>query len=336
MPVWELVFGIVCGMVFGPVFGLGCDSDADRASRPPATGSVADARAVTLTSSRTAVRGAASSEPDPTPAPTDSHDSNPSGGSSADNTPSGRTPKNGDHTEVNDPRSEGEVTSSLTQARDEEGADDMTNDDTDECDRQCVGGDLDGDDLLTPVDRRHGLRPRWSPDDLIALRLPYVIESGSPPNLLRKAASEAFVELSDAAFAETRVRINIRSGYRPFALQCSIFRSEARNLGCAEATRSSARAGFSEHQLGTTADLAIGWQRLTGDRPIDEFLDAHAHEYGWILSYPEGAEESTGYKYEPWHYRYIGREAAQELVRRSADGRRLSTQEYLAKRPGAL
>jgi len=157
-----------------------------------------------------------------------------------------------------------------------------------------------------------------------------VIESGSPPNLLRKAAAEAFVELSDAAYAETGVRINIRSGYRSFALQCSIFRSEVRNLGCEEATRASARAGFSEHQLGTTADLAIGWRRLRGDRPIDAFLDAHAHKYGWILSYPDGAEESTGYKYEPWHYRYIGREAAEELVRRSTDARRLSTQEYLA------
>ena len=248
---------------------------------------------------------------------------------------------NGAHKELNDPSRGGEATSPLAGANDDERIDgkasDNTNDtqDTDECDRKCVGGDLDGDDLLTPVDRLHGLRPGWSPEDLIALELPYVIESGSPPNLLRKAAAEAFVELSDAAYAATKVRINIRSGYRPFALQCSIFRSEAQNLGCAEATRSSARAGFSEHQLGTTADLAIGWQRLRGDRPIDAFLDAHAHEYGWILSYPEGAEESTGYKYEPWHYRYIGREAAQELVRRSTDARRLSTQEYLSRGSGA-
>ena len=248
---------------------------------------------------------------------------------------------------VNAPPSEGEPPTPATTARAEasspartesssDDTSDDTRDDTRECDRECVGGDLDGDDLRAPVDRHHGLRPSWSPDDLVALEGPYVIESGSPPNLLRKAAAEAFVELSDAAYAETGVRINIRSGYRTFALQCSIFRSEARNLGCAEATRASARAGFSEHQLGTTADLAIGWRRLSGDRAIDAFLDAHAHEYGWILSYPDGAEETTGYKYEPWHYRYIGREAAEELVRRSTGDRRLSTQEYLASEPGAL
>ncbi len=198
------------------------------------------------------------------------------------------------------------------------------------CDRDCVGGVLDGDDLRTPVDREHGLLPEWAPEDLVALNIPYVIPEGSPPNLLRSAAAEAFARLSDAAFAETQVRINIRSGYRTFALQCSIFRAEIRNLGCIEATRASARAGFSEHQLGTTADLAIGWRRLSGDASIDAFLNAHAHDYGWVLSYPDGAEQLTGYKHEPWHYRYLGPKAARDLVQSSGPIRRLSTQEYLA------
>ncbi|HGG58008.1 MAG TPA: D-alanyl-D-alanine carboxypeptidase family protein, partial [Nannocystis exedens] len=186
-------------------------------------------------------------------------------------------------------------------------------------------------DLRTPIDREHGLHPEWAPDDLVALDVPYVIAEGSPPNLLRASAAEAFTRLSDAAFEATGVRINIRSGYRTFALQCSIFRAEIRNLGCVEATRASARAGFSEHQLGTTADLAIGWRRLSGDAPIDAFLDMHAHEYGWVLSYPQGAEQLTGYKYEPWHYRYLGTDPARDLVRSSGPVRRLSTQEYLMR-----
>lgn len=198
------------------------------------------------------------------------------------------------------------------------------------CARDCVGGVLDGDDLRTPVDREHGLLAKWAPEDLVSLKMPYVIPEGSPPNLLRSAAAEAFTHLSDAAFEATQVRINIRSGYRTFALQCSIFRAEIRTLGCVEATRASARAGFSEHQLGTTADLAIGWRRLGGDASIDAFLDAHAHDYGWVLSYPDGAEQLTGYKHEPWHYRYIGPDAARDLVQSSSSIRRLSTQEYLA------
>ncbi|MEZ4380939.1 MAG: M15 family metallopeptidase [Nannocystaceae bacterium] len=202
-------------------------------------------------------------------------------------------------------------------------------DDEATCERRCVGGDQDGDDLRTPVDRDHGLLPSWAPADLVALDPPYVIPEGSPPNLLRAPAAAAFVRLSDAAFAATGVRVNIRSGYRPFDLQCAIFRGELRRLGCVEATRSSARAGFSEHQLGTTADLAIGWRRLDGEAAIDDYLRAHAHEHGWVLSYPDGAEATTGYKHEPWHYRYVGVDAAADLVARSGPARRLSTQEYL-------
>ena len=200
------------------------------------------------------------------------------------------------------------------------------------CDLRCRGGAQRGDHLLTLVDRDHGLRDTWEPPDLIALDPPYVIPEGSPPNLLRAEAARAFVALSDAAFAATGVRVNIRSGYRPFALQCGIFKLEVARAGCAEAARASAPAGHSEHQLGTTADLAVGWRRLTGDAPIDAYLAAHAHEHGWVLSFPDGSEPATGIKHEPWHYRYLGPAAAADLVARSR-GRRLSTVEYLAPPP---
>lgn len=201
------------------------------------------------------------------------------------------------------------------------------------CDRRCRGGDLDGDDLLAPIDHEHGLRDTWEPTDLIALDPPYVIPEGSPPNLLRAEAARAFVALSDAAHAATGVRINIRSGYRPFDLQCGIFRLELARSGCDEAARSSARAGHSEHQLGTTVDIAIGWRRLDGLAPVDAYLAAHAHEHGWVLSFPEGSEPVTGVKHEPWHYRYLGPAAAADLVARSGPARRLSILEYLARSP---
>lgn len=202
------------------------------------------------------------------------------------------------------------------------------------CDRGCEGGDQRGDDLLTPIDRAHGLLPTWEPEDLVALDPPYVIAEGSPPNLVRRAAADAFVALSDAAFAATGVRVNIRSGYRPFALQCGIFRAEVARQSCVEATRSSARAGFSEHQLGTTVDVAVGWRRLDGAAPIDAWLRDHAHEHGWVLSYPEDSEAITGYKHEPWHFRYLGPDAARAHAARSEAGRRLTVEEFLgAYRP---
>ncbi len=319
------------------MWALGCDSDSERESRPPS----AELRRASQPSAEGSSARARTRHGAPTHGPAsssrvvgeerdgqDGHDGQdePEGVGADPTNSSGGGAERDEHRDPN-------AIAAVAAADEDE--DEAEADEKDLCDRQCVGGELDGDDLRTPVDRRHGLRPSWSPGDLVALDGPYVIEVGSPPNHLRKAAAEAFVELSDAAYAATGVRINIRSGYRTFALQCSIFRAEVRNLGCAEATRASARAGYSEHQLGTTADLAIGWRRLTGDQPIDAFLDAHAHEYGWILSYPEGAEESTGYKYEPWHYRYIGPDAALDLVRRSTGTRRLSTQEYLAEEAAA-
>ncbi|MEZ4451555.1 MAG: M15 family metallopeptidase [Nannocystaceae bacterium] len=203
------------------------------------------------------------------------------------------------------------------------------------CDRRCEGGDQPGDDPLTLLDRDHGLLPGWEPADLVALDPPYVIAEGSPPNLVRREAAAAFVALSDAAFAATGVRVNIRSGYRPFALQCGIFKAEVARGGCVEATRSSARAGFSEHQLGTTVDVAIGWRRLDGAAPIDAYLRDHAHEHGWVLSYPEGAEAITGYKHEPWHFRYLGPAAARAQIAAATAERRITTEEYLRGRRGA-
>jgi D-alanyl-D-alanine carboxypeptidase len=98
----------------------------------------------------------------------------------------------------------------------------------------------------------------------------------------------------------------------------------------------SARPGHSEHQLGTTADISnadVGY-RLTeefGETPAGRWLAENAWRYGFVLSYPEGAEAVTGYKYEPWHFRWVG-EAAAAAVRDSG----LTLHEWLLRewRPG--
>ncbi|MDD3663185.1 MAG: M15 family metallopeptidase, partial [Candidatus Pacebacteria bacterium] len=80
-----------------------------------------------------------------------------------------------------------------------------------------------------------------------------------------------------------------------------------------------AKAGYSEHQLGTTIDLSgssIGYaSTLTkfGGTPEDLWLNENAHKYGFVQSYPIGKEEVTGYMYEPWHYRYLGVEIATKI-----------------------
>ena len=167
--------------------------------------------------------------------------------------------------------------------------------------------------LLTIVDKQHGLPSAYVPPDLVEIP-PEWMAPGFPSQLLRKEAAEALVVMLKAARAEGH-ELRVRSAYRSYEEQATTFQYWIDQVGEEEARRVSAPPGHSEHQLGTTVDLtsaSVGWQleQPFGQTPEGQWLAAHAHEYGFPLSYPQGAEEITGYKYEPWHFRYIGRDQA--------------------------
>ena len=96
----------------------------------------------------------------------------------------------------------------------------------------------------------------------------------------------------------------------------------------------SAEAGKSEHQTGLcvdliTADMKNNLTVVFEEKPVFAWLSAHAHEFGFILRYPKGKETITGYTYEPWHYRFVGREAATEICERG-----ITLEEYLETQQG--
>jgi len=116
------------------------------------------------------------------------------------------------------------------------------------------------------------------------------------------------------------IRLAVQSAYRSYWAQASTFREWVRKIGLARATKTSARAGHSEHQLGTAIDFKspggpVPWDNYPRwDRtPISRWLAANAWRYGFVQSYPKGAYETTCYLYEPWHYRYVGRDIAYEI-----------------------
>ncbi len=173
--------------------------------------------------------------------------------------------------------------------------------------------DEDSLGLLTIVDKEHGLPPAYVPPNLGEIP-PEWMAPGFPNRLLRKEAAEALVVMLRAARAEGH-ELRVRSAYRSYEEQATTFQYWIDQLGEEEARRVSAPPGHSEHQLGTTVDLtsaSVGWQleQPFGQTPEGQWLAAHAHEYGFPLSYPQGAEEITGYTYEPWHFRYIGQDQA--------------------------
>ena len=109
--------------------------------------------------------------------------------------------------------------------------------------------------------------------------------------------------------------IGIESAYRSYASQESVFDSWVKQFGYKQALTVSARPGHSEHQLGLAIDFRSdpGGSPFTGtwgSTPAGKWMKAHAWEYGFLMSYPKGTMALTCYAYEPWHFRYVGRELA--------------------------
>jgi D-alanyl-D-alanine carboxypeptidase len=122
-----------------------------------------------------------------------------------------------------------------------------------------------------------------------------------------------------AAARSAGARLAVQSAYRSYTTQAYTFRSWVGAYGYAAALLVSARPGHSEHQLGTTIDFksygaAAPW--YYGDWATTKsgaWLKSNAWKYGFVMSYPKGKTSLTCYGYEPWHYRYVGREKAAKV-----------------------
>jgi len=125
-------------------------------------------------------------------------------------------------------------------------------------------------------------------------------------------------------------RLAVQSAYRSYATQAATFSYWVRESGYAAAIKSSARAGHSEHQLGTTIDFrsyggsAPWYYSDWGTTRAGTWLRNNAWRYGFIMSYPKAKTSLTCYAYEPWHFRYVGRKLA-ATIRSSG----LTLREYL-------
>ena len=118
----------------------------------------------------------------------------------------------------------------------------------------------------------------------------------------------AFQTMAAAARADG-LRIYISSGFRSYSLQSSLYSRYVRRDGAEKADTYSARPGHSEHQSGLAYDVNLIDDAFIGT-PEAIWLAAHCHEYGFLLRYPQGKSVETGYKYEPWHFRYVGTQLA--------------------------
>ena len=124
---------------------------------------------------------------------------------------------------------------------------------------------------------------------------------------LVKAAKIAFEQLSEKA-KEENLNIIAMSTYRSYSYQKNLYDRYVKIDGIEKVDTYSARPGYSEHQTGLAVDVCNNLLPYTEFEKTKEFewMQKHAHEYGFILRFPKGKEEETGYQYEAWHYRYVG------------------------------
>ncbi|MCX7027977.1 MAG: M15 family metallopeptidase [Spirochaetes bacterium] len=161
--------------------------------------------------------------------------------------------------------------------------------------------------LLARVDKSKSLPRDYEPSDLVQLDGKSLSVS-RPGHRLRKPAFEALVVMSAAAKADG-LSLTISSAYRSYSYQESLFTRNVAEMGEKEASRVSARPGSSQHQLGTAIDFGSITDAFALT-PASKWLVANARRFGFSLSYPKGMESVTGYVWESWHYRYIGKAAA--------------------------
>lgn len=184
------------------------------------------------------------------------------------------------------------------------------------------------DDLRVLVDQNHPLRYSYAPTDLISLSAYGVpVLEGNP--LMRREAAVHLKALIAAAAADNEELI-VASAYRSYADQQASY-GKWTNFYGQGAGGMSARPGYSQHQLGTAVDFTNAeagyklWQPF-GGTTASAWLKTNAPKYGYVLSYPEGKYNETGYHWEPWHYRYIGIANVKRMERSD-----LSLQEFLVK-----
>ncbi|HSH56223.1 MAG TPA: M15 family metallopeptidase [Candidatus Limnocylindrales bacterium] len=182
-----------------------------------------------------------------------------------------------------------------------------------------------GSSLWAIVNKRRPFSPKtYQPSGLAVASVQYRAGIGPQENQLRPEAAEALQKLFAAAKKES-ITLNFQSGYRSHAFQEALYNRYVRELGQAAADIESARPGHSEHQTGLAVDVggasksSCNIEACFADTPEGQWLAKHAHKYGFIIRYPEGTTETTGYIYEPWHLRFVGRELASEMQRQKVD-----------------
>lgn len=181
------------------------------------------------------------------------------------------------------------------------------------------------------MNKQYPLDEDYIPKDLVTLTEMSTIFEDPEINQLRAVAAKHLKEMFESAEA-SGILLHARSGYRSYKTQVHLFDRHISDYGETSANQHAAHPGESEHQTGLAMDVtseSVGYDLTQdfGETKEGKWVEENAHHYGFIIRYPKGKEEITGYLYEPWHIRYLGKELATYIYESG-----LTYEEYLLDR----
>ncbi len=157
------------------------------------------------------------------------------------------------------------------------------------------------------------LKEDYVPEKLVDISNLYAWGTG---NKATEDTLNAFILMQQACLEETGIKIMINSSYRSYKEQQEVYDYYKKLYDEEYADSIAARPGHSEHQTGLALDIfsyTDNLQKTFSEGKTYAWLKDNAYKYGFILRYPENKENITGFSFESWHYRYVGREIAKEI-----------------------
>ncbi|WP_437828395.1 M15 family metallopeptidase [Niallia taxi] len=168
------------------------------------------------------------------------------------------------------------------------------------------------------VNKSFGLPDGYAPEDLIRPEVQFSFGNQDiEKSYMRKEAANSLADMFNAAKKDGVILFAV-SGYRSYDRQTVLYDAEIEKVGQKKAEEAVAYPGNSEHQTGLAMDISAKSVDflLTEDFEATKegkWLKDNAHLYGYILRYPKGKEDITKYKFEPWHFRYVGEKSANDI-----------------------
>lgn len=183
--------------------------------------------------------------------------------------------------------------------------------------------------VLVLVNREYTLPKDYIPEDLVVPSVRFSPTIRNEQKQMRKEAAKALENLFHEA-DNNKIKLFCVSGYRSYDYQEQLYNRKVKAVGKKEADKYVASPGQSEHQTGLAMDITNSkgisgsLSESFGDTKEGVWLEENAYKFGFIVRYPEGKEQITGYNYEPWHIRYIGTSPAKEI-----ENKNIVLEEYL-------